>query len=101
MYSWKEIIGGLGIAAVIILSSVPLIVYEEPTQVSESLAEVDYCNSNHGKNEAECRADKEHHCAWCVSRAVAAQCFDPENAHKLPPSVFKCEFNLEDPIETA
>lgn len=93
--------GGLGIAAVIILSSVPLIVHEEKPELVQSAPDVDYCNGKHGKNQSECKADKEHHCVWCVSRAVAAQCFDENSAHMLPPSVFKCEFEAEDFVETA
>lgn len=89
MYSWKHVACGLGIAAVMILSSVPLVRLDAESGEPAS----DFCTAKHGKHEAECKADKEHHCVWCVSRAVSPMCFDEESAKQLPPSVFKCDFN--------
>lgn len=39
------------------------------------------------KKEAECAKAK---CNWCTSAAVPSACYDPADASKLPPSVFKC-----------
>jgi hypothetical protein len=95
MYNWKHLLAGVGIATVIILSSAPLIWLDEiNTGVS-----VDLCTSAHGKVESECKADKEHHCVWCVSRAVPGMCYDESSAHQLPPSIFKCDFGSEGLLE--
>jgi hypothetical protein len=88
----RYLFAGIGIAAVIILSSVPLIRYEELHGKDSVGFEADFCTAKHEKQESECKADREHHCVWCISRAVPGMCYDEESAHKLPPSVFKCEF---------
>ena len=85
-------IAGIGIAAVIILSSVPLIKFEDFSNAQSA----DYCTTAHGKSQAECKGDKAHHCVWCISRAVPGMCYDEESAHQLPPSVFKCDFTTDD-----
>lgn len=88
MYSWKHLVAGFVVAAIIIISSVPLISFDSSRFDPSS----DFCTAKHGKNEAECKADKAHHCVWCISRAVASMCFDEQSAKQLPPSVFKCEY---------
>ena len=83
MINWKVVLGGIGIGCVIILSSVPLVRYEEHGS--------DFCSANHA-DEAGCKGDSGHHCVWCISRAVPSKCYDEETAKELPHSVFKCEF---------
>ena len=98
MYNWKHAIAGIGIAAVIILSSVPLIIIPDDA----GLGSVDFCTAEHGKNEGACKGDKDHHCVWCISRAVPGMCYDDSSARNLPPSVFKCDFTVEtEPLEAA
>jgi len=39
-------------------------------------------------------------CVWCVCHAVPSSCYSEDQAHKLPPSIFKCAFThsrLESP----
>ena len=101
MYNWKHLLAGIGIASVIILSSVPLIVVDDRSLQTS----VDYCTATHGKAESDCKGDKEHNCVWCISRAVPGMCYDESSAHQLPPSVFNCDFNFDglegEKLETA
>ena len=88
MLNFKVVLGGLGIGAVIILSSIPLVRYEE--------SDADYCSATHKVDESGCKKDGDHHCVWCVSRAVPSSCYDEETARKLPHSVFRCEFQYDE-----
>lgn len=94
MFTWKQILGGLGIAAVIILSSTPFVVLDSDSWDPST----DFCTKTHQKDEAGCRSDKSHHCVWCISRAVASMCYDEATAAELPPAVFKCDSHEQEPL---
>ena len=89
MLTWRQIIGGTGIAGVIILSSTQLVVFDPELTDPSS----DFCTRTHEKDESSCRADTAHHCVWCISRAVAPMCYDEATAAQLPPAVFKCDLH--------
>lgn len=96
MVTWRQLIGGLGIAAVIIISSTPFVLFDSDSWDPST----DYCTQTHKKDEAGCRSDKEHHCVWCISRAVAPMCYDESTAAELPPAVFKCDMHEQEPVVT-
>ena len=93
----KTIFGGLAIASIIILSSVPFVELGGNTEIS-SISE--FCTQTHHKDEAACKADRDHGCVWCIARAVPSMCYDLDVAKQLPHSVFKCDFPGAEPTLT-
>ena len=62
----------------------------------------DPCYDTHHDKES-CQADTTTGggCVWCKCSALPSACFTEENAHKLPSSVYDCDFqeNAEPIIE--
>ena len=87
MPSLGQVVGGLGIAAVIILSSIPFVKYD----IQGSSVDPTVCTSQHKGDREGCLADRENDCVWCVPKAVPSACYNSEVAADLPGSVFKCE----------
>ena len=92
MPNWPQILGVLGTAAVLFLYSVPFVTIDP--SVADPV-DPDFCTSQHKADEAGCKADHDHDCVWCVSRAVKPACYNAEVAKQLPHSVFTCEAGAE------
>lgn len=91
MISLRDLLGGIGISVVIILSSAPFVrLSDESTSVADQV----YCSTEH-LDKASCVADQAHNCTWCVAKAVPSACYDADFAKRLPHSVFTCETSDE------
>lgn len=95
MMSPRELFGGLGIALVLLLSSVQFV---SLSAEEVGLQDQEFCSTQH-KDESSCMKDREHNCVWCVAKAVPSGCYDADLAKRLPHSVFTCD-SAEVDIET-
>lgn len=91
-----QYLAGIGIATVIVLSSIPLVIYE----ADRLLDDPTYCTLQHKGDRSGCLDDKAHDCVWCVAKAVPSACYNSEIAKGLPHSVFKCEGPVSIPSDS-
>ncbi len=95
MIPLRDLIGGIGISVVILLSSVQFVrLSDDVTDPGDQ----EFCISKH-LDKSSCVADHEHNCVWCKAKAVQSACYDADMAKRLPHSVFTCESSDEDVVE--